>query len=156
MTAPANQEPARLLVIEDDPSVPILLNHWLKRNSHANMVIDHAPTPNLGAERAPGAACIILDLTIPPQWRPVDTLALIPKLRVHAPVIVLTGYTEGSNDRDSIFASEVVSECGAEMVVFKNTLASQEGVGWLFTAVSAAMCRRLFERKLIEQSQQTQ
>lgn len=147
--------PARIVLIDDDLSINVLLNLFLERNVKPGVfVIDYAPTPELGLARVEGAACILLDLTIPAKrpgerdWRPEETLKLIPELREKAPVIVLTGYSRGSDQEDAAFAADVVADMGADMVFFKPTLMTPEGVGWLFTAITAAVARRLYVRKV--------
>lgn len=138
---------AKILIIEDDISIPILLERWLTSHT-SNIVLDHAKTVEDGIARAPEAKCILLDLTIPPKWRPPDTLQLIPELRRHAPVIVLSGYSEGSDEKDAEFAANVIADLGADMVFFKPVIMHSEGVGWLFTAVTAAIGRRLYQAKV--------
>lgn len=147
--------PARIVLIDDDISINLLLNLFVERNVKPGVfVIDYAPTPELGIPRAEGAACILLDLTIPAKkpgehdWRPEETLKLIPELQEKAPVIVLTGYSRGSDQADAEFAADVVAEMGADMVFFKPALMTSEGVGWLFTAITAAMARRLYAQKV--------
>lgn len=138
--------PARLLVIEDDKSIPLVLDSWLKKHSDNTLVIDHATTMEEGLSKIQGAACILLDLTIPPNWRPENTLHLVPKIREEAPVIILTGYSTGSSESDSEFACDAMSEYGADRVFFKNSLIDTAGIGLLFSAVTAAMCRRIYEK----------
>lgn len=138
--------PARLLVIEDDKNIPMILGDWLKRHSEG-MVIDHALTMEDGIKRAPGADCILLDLTIPPIWKPDDSLKVVAThLRPHAPVIILTGYSSGSSESDAKFACDAISEYGADRVFFKSSIVEPGGIGLLFSAVTASMCRRIYER----------
>jgi CheY-like chemotaxis protein len=138
---------SRLLVIEDDKNIPLVLDGWVKKHANANLVIDHALNPEEGLKRADGAACIILDLTIPPIWKPGDTLQLIPKLRQHAPVIVLTGYSTGSDESDAQFAIDAMSDYGADRVIYKMSLIDSEGIGDLMSSVTAAICRRIYDTK---------
>jgi DNA-binding NarL/FixJ family response regulator len=139
--------PARLLLIEDDPNIILILKAWLDDNSDAHLVIDHAPSLEIGIERAKGAAAILADLTIPPHWRREMTENLIPELSKEAPVVVLTGYSAGSPHDDAKWASEVISEKGADMVHFKSSLVTKEGIGALFASIMAAIGRRLYAAK---------
>lgn len=141
--------PARLLIIEDDPSIPVLLSAWLNQHSEANLTLDHAPTMELGIDRAKGAAAILLDLTLSDNWPVAQTLSAIAGLRESAPVIVLTGYSTGDVMADAEFASDVIAEHGADAVIFKNSLLgnTKEAIGWIFLAVQAAIGRRLYQSK---------
>jgi CheY-like chemotaxis protein len=150
-TTPMPGTPARLLLIEDDPNILLILKAWLDDHSDAHLVIDYAASLEVGREQARGAAAIILDLTIPPHWRREMTENLIPELSAHAPVIVLTGYSAGSLHDDAKWASEIISEKGADMVHFKNSLVNPEGIRSLFMSVMAAIGRRLYAAKATQE-----
>lgn len=141
-----NNPQARILVIEDDDSIPMILNGWLKKVGDTSIIIDHVTNPEEGLLRLNGASLVLLDLTIPPHWtNPLRTLGYFcPRFRDHAPVIILTGYSEGSPEADARFVSTAISEYGADAVVFKNMLTG-DGLHWLFTIINAAMARRLYE-----------
>jgi len=136
--------PPRLLIVEDDKSIPLLIQHWISQHS-GRLSVQHVLTVEDAVLAVPGAACVILDLNLAPEWRMERTPRIIPELRKHAPVIALTGYSEGSFEADLDFAGSLVSHYGADAVVFKDMMMTQNGVNWLFTMVHAAIARRLYD-----------
>lgn len=140
----ANQT-ARILLIEDEPAIGMVLSTWLNHHSIGKIVIDQVHSPEAAAGRYEGVCAIILDLSFP-KWTWDRTIKLVPELRQIAPVIILTGYSEGSEKGDYEFVGRAIGIHGAEFCFFKNHLVG-EGLEWFFRILYAAIERRFYAQR---------
>lgn len=137
---------ARILLIEDDISIGVILNDWLEKHGVRKLMIEQVRSPEEAAGKYDGVAAIILDLTLPPNWPMERTFTLIPDLRKKAPVIVLTGYSEGSEKGDYDFVGRAIGVYGADFCFFKNHLING-GRDWFFRILYAAIERRYYAQR---------
>ncbi len=140
---------ARILIIEDEKGIILAIDSWFRHHSKAlaGIVLDNAPDLASGIERAKDSHLIILDLTLPDSSDPMETLKRIPELRQHAPVIVLTGREDSEFPPDRNITIAGVSEYGAEAVLFKSMMHSNEGMDWLVLSMQSALLRRAYVLK---------
>lgn len=140
----SNQLARRILLVDDEPGIGIALMAYLKGKGFVDWTVDQAYTMEDGIARAPGAFVILQDLTIPPTWTPETTKELIPAMRKHAPVIVITGWGESSAESMGRSVSDLISIWGAEQVFLKDSDFHWKHV---LAAAMAAQGRRQYEAK---------
>ena len=78
----------QVLLIEDSPSDAALLQAHL--DADGDFAIEWVPTFSEGRERADGADCALLDLTLP-DAHGLETVEGLTNVAPEVPVIVLTG-----------------------------------------------------------------
>jgi DNA-binding NarL/FixJ family response regulator len=139
---------AKLILIEDDISIAMLLRTWIQKHSPQIELIT-AGTLESGLFYAQQAGVIILDLGLPDSPTPQSTLNSIQDLSKHAPVIVLTGLEEPVPPQDSTLLGDAVAVHGADSCLFKSMVMKNgwEGVDLLMFFVQSAAHRRAFQNK---------
>lgn len=137
----------KLLLIEDDPSIAILLRTWIATYAPGKIELLVAQTLTTGKTMAPQVGAIILDLGLPDSPEPYQTLDAIPELSKHAPVVVLTGREEPVPPQDSELLGDAVARHGADSCLFKSMVLKNgwEGVDLLMFFVQSAAHRRAYQ-----------
>lgn len=139
----------KLLFVEDDPSLPNLVDFWIKTHAFSKIEVVRAGTLATARELAPMAAVIVLDLKLPDSHEHLSTLEAIPQLSLHAPVIVLTGFEDPVEPYNQSLLGIAVSDYGADSCLFKSMIFQKgmEGIDLLMFFVQSAAHRRAFQNK---------
>lgn len=136
---------AKILLIEDEPPIGMVLNAWLAARGVTQISIVQVDSPEVAAAHFEGVAAIILDLSFP-KWTWEQTIKMVPDFRKIAPVIILTGYSGGDEKSDYEFVGRAIGIHGAEFCFFKNHLVG-EGIEWFFRILYAAIERRFYHQR---------
>lgn len=139
------EQTARILLVEDEPAIAMVLSAWMKHHGVKKVSIDHVLSPEGAKERCEGVAAIILDLKFP-GWTWERTMQLVPELRQIAPVIILTGHSGGSEKDDYDFVGKAIGIHGADFCFFKDHLVG-DGLDWFFRILYAAIERRFYAQR---------
>lgn len=139
----------KILIIEDQVAVPILIEHWVATYAPGKIEVIRAMTLATGISLAPQCAVAILDLKLPDSPDHEDTLKRIPEISEHCPVVVLTGYEEPVPPQDRKLLGEAVAEWGADSCLFKDMVLTKDlsGIDLLMFFVQSALHRRAFQNK---------
>jgi len=139
----------KILIIEDQVAVPILIEHWVATHAAGKLEVVRAMKLSTGIMLASECAVAILDLKLPDSPDHEETLKAIPNISAHCPVIILTGYEEPVPPRDRKLLGEAVADWGADSCLFKDMVLVEgmSGIDLLMFFVQSALYRRAFQNK---------
>lgn len=138
----------RILVIDDEEIIGIAIGIFLKTNLLDDWVVETATTLESGLRMAPGAFIIMLDLRLSNDWTELTTPTRIAELSQHAPVIVVTGYSDGQKTLVSTFINDLIEKYGADNVVLKDQAFGSKVVTDMLMMATAAVGRRLYQKRI--------